>query len=276
MDRIWQPPARLWKGELPPHIYRNPVFSCKIFLGGIPSDVTELVLVETFSKYGTCHVEWPSKKTSSPRAGIKSNQTTKAAGYVYMIFESESCVKKLIADCCEEFGSAGEWYFKLKLRRGQTNEIRQVQVIPWVILDAEYATDRDVRIDPKKTVFVGGLHGTLTAQSLYWIMAEVYGNALFVAIDTDKYKYPIGSGRVSFSSRTSYLRAVDSKFLEIRTSKFSKRVQVDPFLEEAKCSQCDSAEGPYFCRERSCFKYYCLQCWQVYVFLVDQKQLRFS
>ncbi|VDM47801.1 unnamed protein product [Toxocara canis] len=184
---------------------------------------------KTFSKYGTCHVEWPSKKTSSPRAGIKSNQTTKAAGYVYMIFESESCVKKLIADCCEEFGSAGEWFFKLKLRRGQTNEIRQVQVIPWVILDAEYATDRDVRIDPKKTVFVGGLHGTLTAQSLYSIMAEVYGNALFVAIDTDKYKYPI----------------------------------VDPFLEEAKCSQCDSAEGPYFCRERSCFKYYCLQCWQV-------------
>ncbi|VDM47800.1 unnamed protein product [Toxocara canis] len=56
MDRIWQPPARLWKGELPPHIYRNPVFSCKIFLGGIPSDVTELNVVDTTNVNECCRL----------------------------------------------------------------------------------------------------------------------------------------------------------------------------------------------------------------------------
>lgn len=78
-----------------------------------------------------------------------------------------------------------------------------------------------------------------------------------------------GSGRVTFSSHTSYLRAVDSAFLEIKTPKFSKKIQIDPYLEEARCSMCDSVQGPYFCRVRSCFKYYCLQCWQVCSLLIS-------
>ncbi|VDM51513.1 unnamed protein product [Toxocara canis] len=109
--------ASVWNGELSPRVYLNSTFSCKIFLGGVPRDVTEPTLVE-----------WPVKETSSSlHANTKSNQHAKVSGYVYMIFESESSVKKVMSDCSQEFGFAGDCYFKMKLRRGQTNEIRQVR-----------------------------------------------------------------------------------------------------------------------------------------------------
>ena len=39
------------------------------------------------------------------------------------------------------------------------------------------------------------------------------------------------------------------------------QIQVDPYLEDALCSNCSLRQGPYFCREMSCFKYYCRSCW---------------
>ena len=30
-----------WSGQLPPKIYRSPTYSCKVFLGGVPWDITE-------------------------------------------------------------------------------------------------------------------------------------------------------------------------------------------------------------------------------------------
>lgn len=47
-----------------------------------------------------------------------------------------------------------------------------------------------------------------------------------IGIDTDKYKYPIGSGRVTFSSYQSYTKAVAASFVEVKTPKFSKKVRV--------------------------------------------------
>lgn len=35
-----------WKGELPPRNYRNPVFSSKVFIGGVPWDITEPALLD--------------------------------------------------------------------------------------------------------------------------------------------------------------------------------------------------------------------------------------
>jgi hypothetical protein len=39
----------------------------------------------------------------------------------------------------------------------------QVQVIPWVLVDSNYVCGRYQKLDPSKTVFVGGLHGMLNA-----------------------------------------------------------------------------------------------------------------
>ena len=43
-----QTPPSTWSGQLPPKTSRNPSFSNKIFLGGVPWDVTEASLVQAF------------------------------------------------------------------------------------------------------------------------------------------------------------------------------------------------------------------------------------
>jgi hypothetical protein len=48
---------------------------------------------------------------------------------------------------------------------------------------------------------------------------------LISGIDTDKYKYPIGSGRVTFSTKQSYFKAITASFIEIKTDKFTKKVR---------------------------------------------------
>ena len=34
-------PSFTWSGHLPPKIYKNPIYSNKVFLGGVPWDITE-------------------------------------------------------------------------------------------------------------------------------------------------------------------------------------------------------------------------------------------
>lgn len=75
-----------------------------------------------------------------------------------------------------------------------------------------------------------------------------------LGIDTDKYKYPLGSGRVTFNNNRSYMKAVSAAFIEIKTT-FVKKVQVDPYLEDSLCSACGVQHGPYYCRELSCFRF---------------------
>ena len=45
---------------------------------------------------------------------------------------------------------------------------------------------------------------------------------VYAGLDTDKYKYPIGSGRVTFNNSRSYMKAVAAAFIEIKTPRFSK------------------------------------------------------
>jgi hypothetical protein len=47
-------------------------------------------------------------------------------------------------------------------------------------------------LDTSKTVFVGALHGMMTATILGAIMEEQFGPVVYVGINTDKNKYPIG------------------------------------------------------------------------------------
>ena len=34
-------PSFTWSGHLPPKIYKSPIYSNKVFLGGVPWDITE-------------------------------------------------------------------------------------------------------------------------------------------------------------------------------------------------------------------------------------------
>ncbi|VDP99650.1 unnamed protein product [Trichobilharzia regenti] len=75
-----------------------------------------------------------------------------------------------------------------------------------------------------QTVFVGALHGIMTARVLFTIFNDLFGNVVRAVIDTDKYNYPIGSGRVVFLSPQSYLAAVTTNFIRVECQLFSKVV----------------------------------------------------
>ncbi|KAM9825052.1 cytoplasmic polyadenylation element-binding protein 1-like isoform 2-T2 [Syngnathus typhle] len=242
-----------WSGQLPPRNNKDPLYSCKVFLGGVPWDITEAGLINTFSGYGPLTVEWPGKDGKHPRCPPK--------GYVYLVFENEKSVRALLHACSQDpFHPEDnrEYYFKMSSRRMRCKD---VQVIPWVISDSNYVRSPAQRLDPSKTVFVGALHGMLNAEALASIMNDLFGGVMYAGIDTDKHKYPIGSGRVTFNNQRSYLKAVCAAFVEIKSSKFTKKVQIDPYLEDSMCQVCLRQAGPFFCRDQGCFKYYCRTCW---------------
>ncbi|KAJ0056745.1 hypothetical protein NL108_014177, partial [Boleophthalmus pectinirostris] len=231
-----------WSGQLPPRNNKDPLYSCKVFLGGVPWDITESGLIATFSSYGPLSVEWPGKDGKHPRCPPK--------GYVYLIFENEKSVRALLRACSQDpFHPEDnrEYYFKMSSRRMRCKD---VQVIPWVISDSNYVRCPAQRLDPSKTVFVGALHGMLNAEALASIMNDLFGGVMYAGIDTDKHKYPIGSGRVTFNNQQSYLKAVCAAFVEIKTPKFTKKVQIDPYLEDSMCQVCLRQPGPFFCRDQ--------------------------
>ncbi|XP_058813698.1 cytoplasmic polyadenylation element-binding protein 4 isoform X2 [Topomyia yanbarensis] len=287
-----------WSGVLPPRSHRLVTYSSKIFLGGMPWDISEQSLVQIFKPFGSIKVEWPGKE----------QQAIQPKGYVYIIFESDKQVKALLQTCtytdansyngsCRGNNptSSGALTYssstcddqQLQLQQpGQHQQLMQnkllpppgarinfkisskrikskdVEVIPWNIADSNYVKSTSQKLDPTKTVFVGALHGQLTAEGLAKIMNDLFDGVVYVGIDTDKYKYPLGSARVTFNNSRSYMKAVVAAFIEIKTAKFTKKLQVDPYLEDSLCSMCGVQHGPYFCREIVCFRYFCRSCWQ--------------
>lgn len=241
-----------WSGHLPPRTHKNPTYSCKVFLGGVPWDITEAGLIDAFSPFGPIKIVWPGKDSRSASYPSK-------AGYNYIIFEAEKQVKALLQACTHDYSNGGNWFYKISSRRMRSKE---VQVIPWVISDSNFVHCPSQRLDPSKTIFVGALHGMLNAEGLALVMNDLFGGVVYAGIDTDKYKYPIGSGRVTFNNHKSYMKAVSAAFIEIKTPRFTKKVQLDPYIEDAICSSCQIQQGPIFCRDSACFRYFCRSCWQ--------------
>lgn len=241
-------PTCTWSGVLPQRTQKPTGYSSKVFLGGLPWDITESLLIATFKQFGLIRVEWPKKEQS----------TTQPKGYAYIIFDTEKQVRSLLACCTYDVTNGGSWYYRISSKRMKGKE---VQVIPWSLNDSNYVKLPSQKLDPHKTVFVGALHGMLTAEGLAKIMNDLFHGVIYTGIDTDKYKYPIGSGRVTFSTKSSYKKAVSAAFIEIKTAKFTKKVQVDPYLEDSMCSGCFVQQGTYFCREEICFRYFCRRCW---------------
>ena len=67
-----------------------------------------------------------------------------------------------------------------------------MQIIPWALCDGNSIRCPSPKLDPSRTVFVGGLHGLINADALAHIMDDLFGGVVYAGIDTDKYKYPIG------------------------------------------------------------------------------------
>ncbi|XP_050349102.1 cytoplasmic polyadenylation element-binding protein 1 isoform X1 [Nymphalis io] len=244
--------ALSWSGALPARcLDPSGGFSAKLFLGGLPWDITEQALMHALRHFQPVRVEWPGRGAGGGAA---------PRGYAYVTLESERRVRALLAAARRD---GPDWYYRVASRNMRTKE---VQVIPWAVSDSNWvgaggAGGGSVRLEPARTVFVGALHGMLSASALATIMNDLFSGVVYAGIDTDKNKYPIGSGRVTFNNVRSYVRAISAAYVEIRTDKFTKKVQVDPYLEDSMCSVCNLQQGPYFCREPVCFRYFCRSCW---------------
>ena len=82
----------VWSGDLPSSARVSSPMSTKVFLGGVPWDVTEDLLVAAFLPFGNITVEWPNNSSS---AAFK--------GYVYIIFEREDQVRLASRESSLEF-----------------------------------------------------------------------------------------------------------------------------------------------------------------------------
>ncbi|KAI5723715.1 hypothetical protein M8J76_009932 [Diaphorina citri] len=253
-----QIPQKTWEGVLPLRTqFSDEILSNKIFIGGVPWDTPEYLLLTVFSQFGPVKVEWPQGTPESPTA---------PKGFAYLVYDSYTSAKAMLEHCAFDGTS---YYYKIpSKKRGRENHnsmvrnFKDVEVVPWAISDSNYSPQgHSTKLEPGKTIFVGALHGRLTAQALYNVMNDLFGDVVYAGIDTDKHKYPIGSGRITFGSTRAYSDAIRAAFIEVKSGRICKKLQIDPYLEDNVCSECQTHSGPYFCREGICYRYFCRSCW---------------
>lgn len=183
-----------------------------------------------------------------------------------------------------------------------TTKDKPVQIRPWRLSDADFVLDASMPLDPRKTVFVGGVPRPLKAVELAMIMDRLYGGVCYAGIDTDpELKYPKGAGRVAFSNQQSYIAAISARFVQLQHGDIDKRVslgtrrigwnipllqsdtalssflpffrfffqvEVKPYvLDDQMCDECQGQRcggkfAPFFCANVTC-----LQVW-IFLFII--------
>ncbi|ELW48008.1 Cytoplasmic polyadenylation element-binding protein 4 [Tupaia chinensis] len=221
-------------------------YSRKVFVGGLPPDIDEDEITASFRRFGPLIVDWPHKAESKS----------------YFPPKDESSVQALIDACIEE---DGKLYLCVS---SPTIKDKPVQIRPWNLSDSDFVMDGSQPLDPRKTIFVGGVPRPLRAVELAMIMDRLYGGVCYAGIDTDpELKYPKGAGRVAFSNQQSYIAAISARFVQLQHGEIDKRVEVKPYvLDDQLCDECQGARcggkfAPFFCANVTCLQYYCEYCW---------------
>ncbi|XP_065331743.1 cytoplasmic polyadenylation element-binding protein 2 isoform X3 [Cloeon dipterum] len=229
-------------------------FSRKVFVGGLPPDIDEDEITASFRRFGPLVVDWPHKAESKSYFPPK--------GYAFLLFQDESSVQQLIDACIQD---DDKLYLCVS---SPTIKDKPVQIRPWRLSDADFVLDASMPLDPRKTVFVGGVPRPLKAVELAMIMDRLYGGVCYAGIDTDpELKYPKGAGRVAFSNQQSYIAAISARFVQLQHGDIDKRVEVKPYvLDDQMCDECQGQRcggkfAPFFCANVTCLQYYCEHCW---------------
>ncbi|KAI7801329.1 putative cytoplasmic polyadenylation element-binding protein 4 [Triplophysa rosa] len=185
-------------------------YSRKVFVGGLPPDIDEDEITASFRRFGHLFVDWPHKAESKSYFPPK--------GYAFLLFQDESSVQALIDACMEE---DGKLYLCVS---SPTIKDKPVQIRPWNLNDSDFVMDGSQPLDPRKTIFVGGVPRPLRAVELAMIMDRLYGGVCYAGIDTDpELKYPKGAGRVAFSNQQSYIAAISARFVQLQHGEIDKR-----------------------------------------------------
>lgn len=202
------------------------------------------------------------------------------------MYKDEIAVQRLI-DCC--IMQDGKLYLCVS---SPTIKDKPVQIRPWNLADADFVMDGSQPLDPRKTIFVGGVPRPLRAVELAMIMDRLYGGVCYAGIDVDpELKYPKGAGRVAFSNQQSYIAAISARFIQLQHGEIDKRVRVLLFsiLKSAKISPLDNVtvvfleaylaylEACYLFRLKLSLMFWMIRCvMNVMVFDAMENLLHFS
>ena len=129
--------------------YPEERFSRKVFVGGLPPDIDEDEIVTHFRRYGNLIVDWPHKAESKSYFPPK--------GYAFLIFQEEKNVQDLIETCVMD---DGKLYMVVS---SPSMKDKPVQIRPWCLADSDFVMDGSQPLDPRKTIFVGGVPRPLKA-----------------------------------------------------------------------------------------------------------------
>ncbi|CAI4227559.1 unnamed protein product [Auanema sp. JU1783] len=235
------------------------VFARKVFVGGLPIDVSEEEVRQTFKVYGNVIVDWPRRPDGNSRhEEIRRSMT----GYVFLVFEEEYSVRKLVDQCHRD---NDRYYLFVS---SPTMRQKPVQVRPWKLADMEYMLDPSMPLDPRRTVFIGGVPRPTRAKELAECLNNLYGSVCYVGIDIDpELKYPKGAARVTFSTTQAFISAISGRFVHVHHADTQKRVEIKPYImDDQMCDECQGKKclshyAPYFCGDISCLQYFCETCW---------------
>ncbi|VDN58336.1 unnamed protein product [Dracunculus medinensis] len=244
------------------------IYSRKVFVGGLPIDVSEEEISSTFSQFGPVHIDWPRRLESSQKdCSNQLNRSRSMTGYVFLVFENELSVRLLVTTTDGEKGFSFRLYtvsVSFEKMIEDDKRIRKfiiAQIRPWRLCDIEYMPNPDSPLDPRLTVFLGGLPRPTKA-------GNVYGTVSYVGIDIDpELKYPKGAARVAFSSISSFISAIRDRFFHMPHTDITKRVEIKPYVMEGQmCDECNGSlcsgrYASYFCGDICCLQYYCEICW---------------
>ncbi|KAJ8950287.1 hypothetical protein NQ318_021143 [Aromia moschata] len=256
-------------------------FSRKVFVGGLPPDIDEDEITVSFRRFGPLVVDWPHKAESksyfpSQRIRLPSVPGNTRDDRIQesliallrtpitavvpneFFFQDENSVQSLIDACITD---EDKLYLCVS---SPTIKDKPVQIRPWRLSDADFVLDASMPLDPRKTVFVGGVPRPLKAVELAMIMDRLYGGVCYAGIDTDpELKYPEGAGRVAFSNQQSYIAAISARFVQLQHGDIDKRVEVKPYvLDDQMCDECQGQRyggkfAPFFCANVTCLQRFC-------------------
>ncbi|KAI1711936.1 RNA recognition motif domain-containing protein [Ditylenchus destructor] len=123
------------------------IYSRKVFIGGLPIDITDAEIHNTFARFGRLFVDWPRRSDASNRDRRAKNVT----GYVFLIYENELSVQQLVGQC---YCDSDRYYILIS---SPTMREKPVQVRPWRLTDTDYMPRPSLPLEPRRTVFIGGV-----------------------------------------------------------------------------------------------------------------------
>uniref|UniRef100_A0A915B4E2 RRM domain-containing protein n=1 Tax=Parascaris univalens TaxID=6257 RepID=A0A915B4E2_PARUN len=234
------------------------IYSRKIFIGGVPTDVTQDTVRATFSKFGELFIDWPKPSNGST---LKRGGDC-PLGYLFIIYMEERSVRKLMSSCYQMDGKA------YLLMSSQTVKQKPVEVRPWRLSDIKYEPYSDLQIDTLRTVFIGAMPRPTRAEELADVLSGLFGPVCYACIHVDpELRYPKGAARVTFATEAGFISALKAKFVHLPHAGALKRVEIKPYVVEGMmCDQCRGARYSEhctvtFCAHLSCLQYFCNICW---------------